>query len=58
MAGDSEQRGRENLTFRCPKVVRDWLVDQVEAGDFSSLSEAVVYYLTTAKARREKCDEK
>lgn len=57
MVGESEQRGRENLTFRCPKVLRDWLDDQVGRGEFSSLSEAVVYYLTTAKARKEKCEK-
>jgi Arc/MetJ-type ribon-helix-helix transcriptional regulator len=57
MAGDPERQGRENLTFRCPKVLRDWLDDQVGRGEFSSLSEAVVYYLTTAKARKEKCEK-
>lgn len=57
MVGESEQRGRENLTFRCPKVLREWLDEQVGRGEFSSLSEAVVYYLTTAKARKEKCEK-
>jgi Arc/MetJ-type ribon-helix-helix transcriptional regulator len=57
MAGDPERQGRENLTFRCPKVLRDWLDDQVGRGEFSTLSEAVVYYLTTAKARKEKCEK-
>jgi len=58
MAGESEQRGRENLTFRCPKIIRDWLEEQVEQGEFSSLAEAIVYYLTAAKARKEKCEDK
>lgn len=57
MAGDPERQGRENLTFRCPKVLREWLDEQVERGEFSTLSEAVVYYLTTAKARKEKCEK-
>lgn len=57
MAGAKERRGRENLTFRCPRVIREWLEERVATGEFSSLSEAVVYYLTTAKAQKEKCRE-
>jgi len=57
MADDADRRSRETLSFRCPKVLRDWLDDQVDAGEFSTVSEAVVYYLTVAKARKEKCED-
>jgi len=58
MGGDLDRTPRETMSFRCPKVLRDWLDEQVTAGEFSTYSEAIVYYLTTAKARRENCDKK